>query len=402
MSATIDNNLLDLQRQPTSADKTPLDVAPSRSLLHYERVDKKCLSLQILPYTRPYVIPVSKIHTSDGLVQILSTLPEIRATVQSPDSVQQKFDSGAWRLLDEAGLLIRIHDWEDLITPGAQIIIDTNGVATRAAEKYASEQVQDAPSEPKFKANDISSSKWSTGNWKPASQPDNQDEDKPLTLTPTPAIPDDSLPETPSQGDPEWMSWGGPAATESSSVGWDAGGHVAPADDAWGDQDNRSSSTHSFRRGGQRSNSKWHSAQANSNHWDKSRFPAKVHLTFYATFQLPRRYPPTPSGPYSRFSIEVDTCIWQVATKVFGRPPFDTMKPPANVNLSELEYVWLELRFVSDHGRPSLESGRRRRIKGKITLAELGLTVDGGDEGMGRYYFMIDDSFVQPPTSNQT
>ncbi|KAK6349383.1 hypothetical protein TWF696_005671 [Orbilia brochopaga] len=393
MSAAVENNL------PSPVGKTPLDSAPSRSLLHYQRVDKKCLSLQVLPYTRPYVIPVSKIETSDGLAEALSTLPEIRAIVRTPDGVRQKFETGTWRLIDEADLLIRLHDWGDLVGPGAQIIVDTNGITTREAEKYASENDEETPSKQKPKTNDISSSKWSADNWKPAGPADQIEDRPPAPASAQDTIPDDSLPETSShQGDPEWMSWGEAAVAESTSTGWDTGGHVAPADDSWADQESRSPSVSNFRRGGYRSNAKWHAAQASGNHWDKNRFPQKVHLTFYGSFQLPRRYPPTPPGPYTRFSIEVDTSIWQVARKIFARPPFDTMKPPVD-DISELDFVFLELRFVTDHGKPSLESGRKRRIKGKVTLAELGLTVDGGEEGMGRYYFMIDNSFAQPPNS---
>ncbi|KAF3904094.1 hypothetical protein ABW21_db0206025 [Orbilia brochopaga] len=392
MSAVIENNLLDLQRQPSSAGKTPLDSAPSRSLLHYQRVDKKCLSLQVLPYTRPYVLPVTKIETSAGLVEALSTLPEIGTIVRTPDGVRQKFETGTWRIIDEAGLLIRLHDWEDLVGSGAQIIIDTNGTATRTAERYASgkvhqdsyDQIQEGPSEAKSKVADIAASKWSTDNWQSASplSPVDKLGDKPSI--PTPAhitIPDDSsLTQAPSnQGDPEWMTWSEPAVTESTS--WDTGGHVAPTDDGWDDRESQSPSVSNFRKGGYRANTKWHAPQASTNHRDKNKFQQKVHLTFYARFQLPQKYPP--AARYSRFSIELDAPIWQVATKVFARLPFESTKPPVD-DISELDFVFSELRFVVDHGKPRLESGRNRRIKGKITLAELGLTADGGEEGVGR------------------
>ncbi|KAF3933270.1 hypothetical protein ABW19_dt0210221 [Dactylella cylindrospora] len=429
----LDSNLLDLQ--PQTNGMTPLDSTPSRSLMHYQRVDKKCISLQILPYARPYVIPISKIKTSSALFTVLETLPEVWTSTGDNEDVKSwvdyvsfKFEGGSWRLVDEAGLVVRIQDWEDLISPGAQFIIDTNGAIKRESEKYeiGAPQAQDAPAnkapetpkavaKPKLPIDtkqpssqedgpSRTQSKWSTDNWTaPATVPAEE-------------------PSVAPQGDPEWMSWNQLRTTSESDRNqpapnnenaWNNTGLVVPTDDGfWGDEntfnDDQSTSTApkrndsdsiqsptgswanqqsgpSKKRYGKQS---WHHAQATGsagpvNAWDKAKFPPKVHLTFYTPFQLPRKYPPTPQPPYCRFSVEIDRPMWQVAERVINSQYFKEMQQPENHR--DCEYVFMELRYTLTHGKPSLEKGRERRIKGNVTLAQLGLSVDGGEEGLGRY-----------------
>ncbi|KAF3925795.1 hypothetical protein ABW20_dc0101931 [Dactylellina cionopaga] len=437
----LEGNLLDLQ-QPQANDKTPLGLTPSRSLAHYQRAEKPCISIQVLPYARPCVVALSKVQTSNvralnpyipialltfqALATVLATLPEIWASTRDPNEVGDNIKQGVWRLVDEAGLVIRIQDWEDLLYPGAHIIIDTHASVNREAERIEENRIEknridenkvyekkiheDKIHEDKIYEDKIHEDKmYENKIYENKIYEKTQEEEEEVSEAeryntekydsakeePVPASEielkwstNNNWNETPNQkqGDMEWMTWNTQPVTPANDSGWDVGGHVAPTDDGrWGDQaDDRSSSTRSSRQPFRKPGHNWHGAQAGGNTWDKRRFPPKVHLTFYVPFQLPRKYPPTPSPSYSRFSIELEAPMWEVARRVAQRPPFDVMRPPPNSDQNECQFNFLELDYVMVKGRPSLERGLERRIRGGVTLAELGFAVDGGGEGMGR------------------
>ncbi|EGX45105.1 hypothetical protein AOL_s00173g206 [Orbilia oligospora ATCC 24927] len=267
----VEKNLIDLQPQgnPTGP----------RSLSHYQRSDRKCVTVQILPYTRPYVLPFSKVLTADDFINVISTLPEASATDAA--EVKTNLQNGKWRIIDEAGLVVRIQDWEDLAGEGAQVIVDTNGGVKRESERV------DAPPPPPTTATTTSTSTTvvsadagepevvSTNGEQEKTKPakhavdqlaslvtraakdepeearEEKEEEERETTEPHPqqqkkaieeprrqeyreSVSQEQAPAAPA-GDPEWASWD--ATNQKSQVAgsdWDTTGPVAPVDEGWG------------------------------------------------------------------------------------------------------------------------------------------------------------------------
>ncbi|KAF3295079.1 hypothetical protein TWF132_002403 [Orbilia oligospora] len=496
----VEKNLIDLQPQgnPTG----PL------SLSHYQRSDRKCITVQILPYTRPYVLPFSKVLTADDFINVISTLPEASATDAA--EVKTKLQNGKWRIIDEAGLVVRIQDWEELVGEGAQVIVDTNGGVKRESERV------DAPLPPTTTAATTSTTTVSADAGEPEAVSTNREQEKTkpanhtvdqLASLVTRAAKDEpeedhgeeqeeretteshpqqqertieepqrqeyresvsqgQAPAAPA-GDPEWASWD--ATNQKSQVAgsdWDATGPVAPVDEGWGsssvsaprdsdwgsstprdsewgttsssaprDSDWGSNSTfHPREKGGatirwprnSASNSDrstytprepyspstpkpyppitskpygktWKVQRSTSpNGFSKGKFPKKVHLTFYAPFKLPRGFPPTPQPLYNRFSIPPETTMSQVALKVLSRHPFSNMPVPnGDFEPENHVFVFLELKEEIVDGKRVLERGRIMKVLGRTSMEEMGLSTEGGMEGVGRYYFIVKDFFAR-------
>ncbi|KAK6514939.1 hypothetical protein TWF506_007296 [Arthrobotrys conoides] len=490
---SVERNLIDLQPQgnPTGP----------RSLSHYQRIDKKCITVQILPYTRPYVLPFSKVLTTEDFARVISTLPE--AGITDAADVKTKFQDGQWRIIDEAGLVIRIQDWEELAGEGAQVIVDTNGGIKRESERVdvpipappdatATTVAMDANSG-RQEAEPVNEAEISISISKPAKHPvdqlaslvshaakeepeeEGQEEEgqEEETTEPHPRHQERSIHEEPQRqeeeensslgkaptapaGDPEWASWDA-VNQKTQGGGWDTTGPVAPVDGGWGsssfsaprdsdwssstprgsdwgtnssaprDSDWGSNSTfqprdkggfstrwprnsvsnsdrsnHTSREPYSPSTSKpynkgWKIPRSTSpNGFSKNKFPKKVHLTFYAPFKLPRGFPPTPQPLYNRFSIPPETTMSQVALKVLSRHPFSNMPiPSGDFEPENHVFVFLELKEEVVDGKRLLERGRTMKVLGRTSMEEMGLSTEGGMEGIGRYYFIVKDFFAR-------
>ncbi|KAK6530786.1 hypothetical protein TWF281_007622 [Arthrobotrys megalospora] len=442
MSA-VENNLIDFQSQ----------ASPKHSLSHYQHAEKKCISLQILPYSRPYVVPLSKVLNGDSFVDVVSSLPEVPLFTVA--DTRTKFLLGNWRIIDEAGLVIRFEDWGELVGPGAKVIIDMNGDVSREAERLdtapaaATEKQKAVPAEANGEAPKVQNGFKSEELRAPSEEPEepeeleeeSQEKGKQISQI---EVSEKLVPiEEPAepQGDPEWTSWNTShqASPPDAADDWNTTGPVpSRVDDGWGtsssttaqDNDWGSSSTFQPRENNGYRNDREtsgyttrfprqsDSSSAYSSHkpytpknnkpwqvtrstspvgYSKIKFPKKVHLTFYAPFQLPRGVPPTPHPPYNRFSVLPDTPMHQVALKVLSRPPFSNMPTPGT---SEFEpenhvFVFLELREVEVGGKRRIEKGRTMKVLGRTSMRDMGLSTEGGFEGIGRYYFIVKDFFAE-------
>ncbi|KAK6337496.1 hypothetical protein TWF730_002896 [Orbilia blumenaviensis] len=442
----IDSNLIDLQPQATQ--QTQVGQCP---LAHYERANKRCISLRVLPYTRPYVLPLSKISAIDNFADTISTLPEARP--YGGTAIKKKLLFGEWRIIDEAGSVIRLQDWEELAIAGVQIILDTDGSSRRQAERVdavAAVAYTPVPENQKTLSTEPGlgvPGSVSTGAPKFESAAVKKEEPQQYLLeveedggkeieeeyeNPQAEPLENEAVEEPiePQGDPEWNSWS--TANPEPIDGWGATGPVTLKDGGWGNdnstpprdpdwgssstfhnRDNGSISSRLSRPGtekgyhsphkpyplGKKPNNKgWQIPRSTSpNGYSKGKFPKKIHLTFYAPFKLPQGSPPTPQPLYNRFSIPPETPMHQVALKVLGRHPFSSMPTPSSPDFvpENHVFVFLEVREELVNGKKTLGRGRVMKVLGKTTMAEMGLSTDGGLENMGRYYFIVRDFFAE-------
>lgn len=58
-------------------------------------------------------------------------------------------------------------------------------------------------------------------------------------------------------------------------------------------------------------------------------------------------------------------------------------------------FVFLELKEEVIDGKRVLERGRIMKVLGRMSMAEMGLSTEGGIEGIGRYYFIVKDFFAR-------